>query len=745
MAVLLLGALWFALLPSLAEAQQATAAVGRAGTHGSKRVRASGIAEPPTVDGALSEPLWRQGAVATGFIQKDPLEGQSASEATEFRIVYTATTLYIGVTCYDADSQAILATDRRRDSRLENDDIITLVIDTFHDHRNAFMFRTNALGTRYDALVTDEGETLNENWDENWAVAAQVTAEGWSAEFAIPFKSLRVGDNYASGWGVDIERIIRRKNEQTYWSNFARGFKLENVSQAGHVQGIENIETGTRFRIKPYMLAGLSQQRRRVARPVGEPFRVVSKNASDVGMEVLKYRITPSLTADFTWNTDFAQTEVDDQQVNLDRFSLFFPEKREFFLEGAGVYEFGLTRSESLTDMKLLHTRRIGLSEGRTRLPVPITAGARITGNLEGFTLGMMNVQTDAVPAEGIRENNYTVLRVKRNVLSRSYVGGFFLNREFGGLDDFNRVYGVDAEFNFLKHLNIANLWGASAEPAKPRQQGSDWVSSGNATWEDDFFLAGTEYAFIEPNFRDDLGFLTRTNVRRITPVIGFKPRPRSGFIRQLNFNYRHDYITDRNWNVLTKTLHYNFYVAFQSGDSISTSPIHFRFDRLAAPFRVRPGIIVPAGDHRWWYTRIQYTANPARRLSGSITFKPEVGYFGGNLVQWDIQPRLRLTNKLSFDLSYRLNTFDFDEREFTDHVVNFRAFYNFNNQWLTTTTIQYNNVDMFAGVNFRLNYIFHPGDNFFLVYNDGRRTSGAQLGERDRAVLAKLSYSFDF
>ncbi|MBI1956018.1 MAG: carbohydrate binding family 9 domain-containing protein [Acidobacteria bacterium] len=715
------------------------------GTHGKKSLRAVRSELAVVVDGSLEEPAWREAPVALGFIQKDPHEGQPSTEKTEFRVLYTVNTLYIGVTCYDSESTGILATDRRRDSKLDNDDSITVVLDTFHDHRSAFMFRTNPLGTQYDALITDEGNTLNENWDEKWNVTAQMTPAGWTAEFAIPFKSLRVREEDGNIWGLDLERVIRRKNEQTYWTNYRRGFKLESVSQAGHLQGIENIETGMRFRVKPYLLGGFSQAVRQQS-PASNQFRTTTKDASDVGMEVMKYRITPSLTADFTWNTDFAQTEVDDQQVNLDRFPIFFPEKREFFLEGAGIYEFGLSRAEATTDIKVFNTRTIGLSQGKERVPVPITAGARVTGNLKGFTLGMMNVQTNPLPSLGILENNYSVLRVKHNVFSRSYIGGFFLNREIGGANDFNRVYGLDANFIFHKYLTISNLWTKSSELQDKAQ---DWASIGTVRWDTDFWVASGEYVFIEPNFRDDLGFLGRKNMRRITGNIGIKPRPKRGPIRQINLTPRTDYITDRDWTVQTKTTHFTTRTEFQSGDAIQISP-HTRFERLSKNFVIRtkngkPKIVSPTGDYKWWYMRFQYTANPARRISGSLVFQPQRGYFGGDLVEWNLQPRLRVNKNLSFEMGYQINQFTFGKDEFTDHVANLRLFYNFNNRWLTTTTLQYNNVDTFAGLNFRLNYIFRPGDDFFLVYNEGRTVGGPLDGQKDRSLQAKLTYSFDF
>ncbi len=727
-----------------------------AGAHGKRTITAIQIELPVDVDGSLDEPAWQQAQVSLGFVQKDPQEGEASTERTEFRVLYTATTLYVGVICYDAGADGILATERRRDNNLVNDDTITLVLDTFHDHRNAFLFRTNPLGTQYDAMITDEGNDVNENWDEKWDVASQVSPAGWTAEFAIPFKSLRVSEEDGQGWGLDLERVIRRKNEFSYWNSFHRGFDLENISQGGHLEGIEEIDAGLTLRIKPYVLGGFVNERRLNPIPgATDPFRSTFRNASDIGIEVLKYRITPGLTADMTWRTDFAQTEVDDQRVNLDRFPLFFAEKREFFLEGAGIFEFGLSRAEGTTDMKLFHSRRIGLSKGQ---PVPINAGARITGNLQGFTLGLMSVQTDPLDESenfSVPASNYSVVRVKRNVLARSTVGGFFLNRELGGTADFNRVYGVDANFNFYKYLRVAGLWAKSQQPGNTEQ---NWVSSGTIRWNSDFLSTGLDYVFIEPNFRDDLGFINQTNIRRVTPTLQLKPRPRSGPIRQIELRTRFDYVTNSDWEFDRRRNHYTIQVHFQSGDSVQVSP-HYRFERLSELFRpdVPPGVpevVVPRGDYGWWYVRYQYSANPARRLSGNISVTPNPGYFGGDLIEWRVQPKLKLTDNLSFELNYRINDITFGQTSFIQHVANFRINYNFNNQWLTGTTIQYNNVDSFAGINFRLNYIFRPGDDLFLVYNEGRRSvfdnEGRQIagvfgGQKDRSLQLKLTYSFDF
>jgi hypothetical protein len=594
-----------------------------------------------------------------------------------------------------------------------------------------------------------------------------MTPEGWTAEFAIPFKSLRLSEEDGQGWGLDLERVIRRKNEDSFWNGYRRGFQIQHVSQAGHLEGVENVESGLRLRVKPFVVGG--------GRHFSDGSRSSFRNASDVGIEVMKYRITSSLTADVTVNTDFAQTEVDDQQVNLTRFSLFFPEKREFFQEGAGVYDIGsLQGARSQRELRLFHSRTIGLSPKR-RI-APITAGARVTGRLGGFTLGMLNVQTEELAEafddqtgerieERVPASNYSVLRVKRNVLARSSVGGFLLNREIAGSSDFNRVYGVDSAFVFFRHFTIAGLLGKSSYPGVA---GDNWVSSGEVGWDSDFLVAGTSWAVVDPEFRNDLGFSRRSNVRQFSPVLSLQPRPNSRLVRQLVFGFRSDYGLTQKYVLETKQSAYEFEIHFQDGGTFGWVP-HSYADRPAKPFRIRPGIVIPPGLSRWWSNVLRYDSNPAKRLSGRFRWEREYGYYGGGrLTKVNFEGRLRINEQFSVEPQYELNKASLDPGHymddagnfpqqngtFTDHVVNTRINYNFSNQWLTSTIVQYNSTDSFWGFNFRLNYIFRPGDDIFLVYNEGRRAlfdpdgreiAGIFDGRKDRSLQLKFTYSFDY
>ncbi|OFV93525.1 MAG: hypothetical protein A3F68_06340 [Acidobacteria bacterium RIFCSPLOWO2_12_FULL_54_10] len=744
------------LLSRFAVAQQPPAATN--GSHGTKTIRALRAETGVTVDGNLNEDAWQTARISLGFRQRDPQEGADSSERTEFRVLYTTTTLYIGIVCYDASPEQIIATERRRDNNLGNDDTITIALDTFHDHRNSFLFRSNPLGTQYDALITDEGRDTNANWDEKWDVASQVTEFGWVAEFAIPFKSLRVKENEGANWGLDIERVIRRKNEQTYWNNYRRGFKLENASQGGHLEGLEGFDTGTRYRAKPFLVGGFNQATLKSESN--------TENVTEVGMEVFKYRITPGLTADLTWNTDFAQTEIDDQQVNADsRFPLFFPEKREFFLEGAGIYEFASAQREGQRELKLFHSRRIGISpNGNT---VPIVGGGRVTGKIGRFSLGMMNIQTDSLDFdpqndtvklrnEKVPESNYGVVRIKRDLLQRSSIGAFLVNTERAGSKLSNRVYGVDGNFTFHRYLNINGFFADSrTREGSGKVSDEDWAASGTIKWDSDFWLLAGEFVGIEPNFRDDLGFVGRRNIRRMTPVFGIRPRPAGNLFRQIEFSFRGDYIMDRKWDPVTRINHYDIRIDFESGDNVTIAP-HTRKERVDGDFNYRHGVFVPKGEYSWPYLNVFYTSNPARKFTGRIQYRGEYGFFGGDFTRWTFGPIWKISGNLSLDADYQLEQYKFPtsyratdpkyaDREFVDHLVNTKINYAFNNRWLTTTTLQFNTAESVAGVNFRLNYIFRPGDDFFLIYNEGRVIEGPRDGLNDRSLIAKFTYSFDF
>ena len=686
----------------------------------------------PTVDGVLDDAVWAQSAPLSDFQQRNPEVGAPASEYTTVRIVYTKEAIYFGFRCDDSQPTEIIATERRRDQDLTKDDSVAVILDTFLDHRNAFLFRTNSLGTQFDGLLTDEGLDINVSWDEKWEAEANRTEAGWTAELMIPFKSLRMGPQ--GEWGLEIERLIRRKNEAAYWNTYSRDFKFEDVSQAGLLSGLEEASQGLRWRIKPYLLGGFEQFPNSMD-------QTVTHNLSDIGLEVLKFRPTSALTLDVTVNTDFAQTEVDDLITNITRFPLFFPERREFFLENAGIFEFGTGIGLNASrDFKLFFSRRIGLSPSGD--VIPIIAGARFTGRAGPYTIGLLNMQTNT--EFGVQGSNFGVYRVKRNILERSSIGAMFTNRQSSLDGDYNRVYGADANFVVAGNLNLQGFVAKTETPTLPED---DWSAFGRILWDSDFLLAGGEYLLVQRNFSPEIGFVPRNDQRKSVLQLGVRPRPDSDLVRQFIIRTRMDFI--QNQDGKQESMAYHFFTLetlFESGDRIMID-FHSNFERLFEPFPIRPGIIIPTGTYRGWDFLLLVDGAPHRKIAGVeiIRFNYDWGFFGGNALEFIIQPQIKLTEALSFDLKYLLNDVDLPQGAFTSQVLNARANYSFSNKWLTSYTVQYSNLDDFMNFRFRLNYIYRPGDDIFFIYNEGRNVDELESGLVGRSILLKWTHSFDF
>ena len=385
-------------------------------------IYAERVERPPSIDGQLDEAIWEGMCGPTDFYQKEPLEGQEATEVTRVCIAYDQANLYIGVEFRDSEPDEIRASELQRDSTLEGDDSFTVILDTFHDHRNAFLFRVNPLGTRSDAVIRNESDRLSSEWDEQWTEASAITEGGWTAEISIPFKILRFSADEEQTWGINFERVIKRKNEFVYWSGWDRNFLFQHVSQAGQLEGLSNIIQAERLRIRPYVVAGV--ERIAVGPSIG------TRRLWDGGIDDLKFALTSNLTADLTFNPDFGQVEVDAQRVNLTRFSLFFQEKRQFFIEGADSLKMRVSLLHfGPPPLELFYSRKIGLSEAGQ--PISIVGGGKLTGKVGGFDLGVLNVQTDDYQQEP--GENFMVARVRKEMLGRSYIGAIFTNRQSQG------------------------------------------------------------------------------------------------------------------------------------------------------------------------------------------------------------------------------------------------------------------------------------------------------------------------
>ena len=698
--------------------------------------------EAMSIDGSLDEDSWMSAEPVSGFLQKDPDEGAPASERTVVKILFDTENIYFGVFCYDSDRSGIRATELRRDNTLDNDDIFELILDTFHDRRNGYLFRINPLGILFDATVTNEGQAFNEgedgrwdaSWDETWEARTQINDEGWSAEIAIPFKSVRflTGDQIV--WGVNFHRGIRRKNEDVYWTGHDRDVRFVEVSRAGQLEGLSEIQ-GFKFRLKPFLTTGIS-------RSPDSTGVMENENLSDVGIEDAKYMITSQLALDLTINPDFAQAEVDEAQVNLTRFNLFLPERREFFQEGAGIFQFGtgIRQPWEGPQVLLFHSRRIGLSgEGREQAEIPIWGGLKLTGQQGPLEIGLLNMQTrrsgDA-PGE-----NFAVARVKANILARSYVGAMFTRKTSGSSGNENDVAGVDASFTFLRNLNLR---GFLAKGGAADEQDKKWAGLGRVVWSGDRFGVVIERLTVprQENFIADAGFLTREDMNRNLVEATYSPRPDIALIRQFEFAPGLEYITNQDGELETRRAEMGWTADFESGDSFQFQFTRV-FERLVRPFNIRGGGgTIPTGDYSFNEYFISLQAFRGRQTSGVVRIQAG-GFYNGSLTSVGGGVQVKPTQNLSFDPGYDWTRISLPDRTFSTLEFNGQINYSFSQRWLTRTTVLLDSQAKEYTADFRLNYIFRPGDDVFVVFNE-TRGYGVDSGLLNRALIVKFTYSFD-
>ena len=700
----------------------------------------SRAAEAPMMDGVVDDASWALADVATDFLQREPQQGQPASERTEVRVLYNDENLYIGVIAYDSNPSTILASELRRDaiggregggggSNRGSDDTFSVVLDTFNDGRSAFLFRVNPLGARYDATIRNESE-VNSDWDEAWEAAAQITSRGWEAELVIPLGILRYSTS-ASDWGVDFERQIRRKNEEVAWSNYRRDFQFIAVSQAGDLRGFENLSLKQRFRLRPYFLG--------TSTSLFEDPRRINTVDQELGIDDLKIQLTSNLTADLTYNTDFAQVELDDQRVNLTRFSLFFPEKRDFFLEGANNFSFGPRGGDGGSEpplLRLYHSRNIGLSDSGE--PIPIDYGAKMTGKIGGGTVGLLHVRTDTPDLIGSQQ--FTALRWRQDVLSRSSVGALVTNveRPKGGT---NTVVGADASFTFFDNLNIAAF---AARATDDDLEEGKFAGQFRVAWQSDLWRASVDITRIDPEFRADLGFVLREDVVRRVYRGSWNPRP-SGipWLRSVNFSANHTTFHDSHGDLVSREVWGGAFLNTEAGDFGGVLAVSF-FERLDLPFEIHPEVTIPPGEYRFNYVYSLFRSFAGRWWS--IGGDARIGsFYDGTILT--ISPRLtfRPSPNLVVSPAFSYNKFDLPAGSFTSNVLNTRVSYSFSDRWLTDALIQYDNVFDTVSLFARLRYIYRIGDDIYLVYRQAGNYDGFRFVGHDRSLTLKVTRSFEW
>ena len=580
------------------------------------------------LDGALDDAVYRDVPSISDFIQIEPDAGQPATEKTEAWIFFDEANVYVSARAWDSSPEENwIANEMRRDSfNVSRNDNIGFSIDTYYDRRNSVIFIVTPIGGRMDAQLANE-RNLNRDWNPIWELETGRFEGGWSFEARIPFRSLRYRPRVAQVWGFQMRRQAEWKNEHSYIVPLDQGIGgrgLMQVSQYPSLVGLEAPRLSAPIEIKPYVIGDISSDLS------GTP-AVSNQLGGNVGIDVIKYGVTENLTADFTVNTDFAQVEADEQQVNLTRFSLFFPEKREFFLENEAAFRFGTgggsgSNRGGADAPVLFYSRRIGLSQGRD---VPLLAGGRLTGRVGAFTVGLLNIQTDADPSAEAVSTNFSVVRVRRDLLRRSSVGAIFTNRSVSTqslVPGANQAYGLDVALAFFDNLAINGYW---AQTRTPGLVGSDTSYSGDVGYSGDRYGLIAEHLFIDRNFSPEVGFLRRDDIRKNFGSFRFSPRPRSiDAIRKVTWEGAYNYITDASGFVETREPQARFGIEFENGDEASAVHTH-TYDFLKDPFDIADGIVIPIGGYDFHNTQVGYTFGSQRRLSGSLSAERGTFYGG--------------------------------------------------------------------------------------------------------------------
>jgi hypothetical protein len=712
-----------------------------------RRATASRTADAPRIDGVLDEAVWQQAVPIVDFIQSEPVEGAPATESTEVRILYDDKALYIAVYCYDSEPGHLVTTDARRDSALSGQDAFQVILDTYHDRQNGYVFGTTPVGLQYDAQVRNEGETIrggpptgatggnttgagagvNVNWDGSWDVKTQVTDRGWTAEFLIPLRTLRYGPAPQT-WGVNFQRSIERKRESVYWSPVSRIYSLTRLSSAGELTGL-SVAAPRDFKVMPYVIGSAN---RNFASAVERDY----DQTGDWGVDA-KIGVTSSTTLDLTYNTDFAQVEVDEQQINLTRFNLLFPEKRPFFLENRGLFAVGRPG-----EIDLFFSRRIGISDSGTLLP--IAGGARLTGKARGMNVGLLDMQTESV---GLSPgNNFAAARVSKDLQNRSSVGAIAVSRvatgDLAGDGNWNRTWGVDGRVGIREAVTLS---GFAARTETPGATGREHAYSSGFDYRTRSWEGQLSYAEVGEDFDPQVGFLERTDgYRQVQSAVRRHIRTpwlaRHG-LREWEPHASYESYWGFDGLQETATLHIDSRLDFENGNSLTSTALNVQVEGLREPFEVYPGVVVPAGRYTSPYFLTQGNTDRRKWISASMVANIG-GFLSGRQVSLAPQVNIRQEGRLTSSLRLTRNDIDLPQGEFVTNLVTGRLTYNVTPLINASTLIQYNDRTRRWSTNLRFNWQRDAATGLYVVYNDTEAFSG--LGPVNRAFVVKYSHLID-
>ncbi len=680
----------------------------------------------PELDGTLNDANWQDASLVTNFHQREPFERQPPTEKTEVRIVYDSRYLYFGIHCFDPDPKKIVATELRRDADFSVDDNFTVLISPNNDKRNGYTFTTNALGTQFDALISDEGRVNDPNWDGIWKSNGHVTQDGWTATMAIPFSTLNFKTSNNVTIGMNFRRLIRRKNEEDLWQSYLRIYGIERISEAGELTDLKDIGSGRLLIIKPYVVGGVRSDAQNGTRML------------HTGGLDLKYGIRSNLVANLTFNTDFADADVDPVRFNLTPFKSSLPEKRQFFLENSGVFDVGFR------DTQLFFSRQIGIDPVSGQ-QVPLDVGAKVTGSLGKFDVGILDAKTRASGPNPFA--NYFVARVKRKLLSESYVGGIFIDKESGNRQDrFNRTGGFDADFIFFKKLSL-NGFLAKTFSADRNLRGHDWASTFDASYNSNLVQLEFFQNRVGPNFNPEVGFVDRTDIVTNSIDAQLSPRPKHGRIREYNFEgfYRrhvntHGLLQTQEWQT---TFRANFHNGAYTDDDLFDNFIQ----RLNSPFNIFKNVVIPPGLYHFDRHQFTYGSDKSKRFVYSF-FERFGTFYNGRLNEFRTRTSYRPTPKISIATVHTWDRFRFPQGIFNVHIGSINGSYSFNRFLTTSLLVQVNSIDKNpVSMNFRLRYNYRPDSDLFVIYTLGNQFNSLAAGNpvltREQRFTVKYTYSF--
>ena len=697
----------------------------------------------PVMDGdVLNDPAWANVPEVTTFIQKTPDEGQSVSEKTAVKVMYTEKTFYVSVVCYDTNPGEIVISDTRRDSPLNNSDSFSFIIDTFKDFQTGYLFGTNPAGIEYDAQITGGGEGgsmmrrfsmgtgggFNVNWDAVWEVKSQKGDFGWSAEFAIPFKTLRYATNKDQSWGINFERVIARKKEEAHWSPISRQHTMNRLVSAGTLTHM-NVPTSRNIKILPYVLGQNN---------VNKSETTSKSSDGNFGLDA-KLSIGSSMSLDLTYNTDFAQVEADEQQINLDRFSLFFPEKRAFFLENAGLFSVGSGGGFFGPDIEMFFSRRIGVGPGGA--PVPILGGGRLTGTAGGMKIGMLSMRTEAV--KDITEaNQYSVFRLKKELPNRTHIGAMYTALDHMGTDGYvNNAYAFDAQIGIGELSKIVVFAGLTETPEMDKDNA--YAYRMEIARDTKQISTNASYTEVGASFNPEMGYLKRENYRKWSGRIFTRFRPENKFgLLEIRPHVNYDGYWKLDGFQESGKWHIDNHWEFRSGFEIHTGTNLVK-EGVIEVFEISDSVFVSAGTYDDQEIQIMIMTNQAKPISFS-SMNRIGGFFGGDRINMTPTVRLRYKDRFTSEFSFNFNKVNLPGGNFTTNLLRARLTYSFTPKMYIQSLLQYNNQSDQWSMNWRFIWQRSAGTGLYLVYNQVQDYDGIPIEKSTKSFVVKYSYLFD-